>query len=868
MKFMCAKASLMKEYIFSTVNKLGASMVNMIKQYPILSFISAFGSVAIFIKVGLSMFSARDQSNPKMRAPKVRRVPVNRKDYTHGTLSSVHAQDQDVGAYNVSKKVMDKNVMILSLPGSDIDTKSGLVIGLKGNICMLPLHYFTKIKKNLSRGFYGEHDDIHFYHRNGHLFRTISVKQLLDKTRHELPDKDMCLFSLDAGANMFADIVKHFVDDKDLTLYETAHCTLFGVDSIMDSDPVATPVLAEKMMHRLDYYSECGEKFCTKSAFAYSATTTFGDCGSLLFHDNSTLHEGLILGVHVAGTNNPLPFFDDKGYATIITRQEIEKALEKFNSVDTQGPTFDPDIVAECEETQLYGCYPVIGKSKLDVNIPSKTSLLKVDELYECLGPSTKKPAPLKPFKNAQGERIDPMKNAVTKYFGDQVYLNDTLVQLCAQDAFNNIEKHSKHDVDRKILTFEEAVAGIHEEQFLDGIPRGTSPGFPKIKQKPPGSKGKKGWFGENHDYEFTSEACRELKKEVTELIDAAKKGERKSNIFMDCLKDELRPNEKADSGKTRLISAAPMSYTIAVRMYFLTFCQWIMKNRINNGMAVGVNPYSEEWHKLAQQLQQVGNMMIAGDYRGYDSTEAMQIGREILKFINRWYNDGPVNALIREILFLDVFSSIHIAGSIVYQWVKALPSGHPLTTIINSLYGKILLRMAFVNCAGRSFGALALYERNVREMIYGDDNIVSMSPLVQPYFNMETISEAIKEFGMEYTDETKSGLMHSFRPLEELGFLKRSFVFDERAGRYIAPLDWETVRQMTYYTRKNADYNGTVIQGFQSFFRELSLHTEDRYDETLKVIKPIMEEKFGYYLPVTDFKLARDIVLDSELRF
>jgi len=580
------------------------------------------------------------------------------------------------------------------------------------------------------------------------------------------------------------------------------------------------------------------------------------------------MHQGLVLGVHVAGTNSPLPFFDSKGYATIITKQEIENCLDSFKAKDTLGPVFDQKVMAESQENFLFGCYPVVGKSVFSTTPPGKSVLIKVPELYECMGPSTKKPAYLAPFNNPDGERINPFKKAITKYFKNQVYLNDTLVKICSRHAFNDLVKTSKIDVDKKILSFEQAVSGIHDEEFLDGVPRGTSAGFPKVKTKSSDKKGKKEWFGDCNDYEFTSEACEELKIEVNELLERAKRGERTSNIFMDVLKDELRPNAKADQGKTRLISAAPLHYTLAVRMYFLTFCQWIMKNRINNGIAVGVNPYSKEWHKIVQKLQQVGNSMIAGDYGGYDSTQAMQIGQEILKFINEWYDDGEENARIREIMWLDLYSSTHICGDIIYQWVLGLPSGHPLTTIVNSIYNKILIRMAYVNSAGRRFSALEDYSSNVREMVYGDDNVIAVAPQAQSFFNMQNISDAIAEFGMEYTDETKSGIMQDFRPIEQLGFLKRSFVYCEEYGRFIAPLEWETVRQMTYYTKKSADYNGNVVQCFQSFFRELSLHTEDRYSEALNLIKPIMEKEFGYFLPITDFKLAREVVLDTDLRF
>jgi len=525
------------------------------------------------------------------------------------------------------------------------------------------------------------------------------------------------------------------------------------------------------------------------------------------------------------------------------------------------------------KETQLkflYGEFPIIAEvpQSLALSTPGKTNLVKMDEFYGVLGECTMSPAYLKPFVNSEGERINPAEKAIRKYAGNQLFQDTKLVKLAAEHAFNDLNLTSKVKVPTDILSFEDAVRGMPDEEFINGVPRGTSCGWPKLKTKDSNLKGKKYWFGESGDYDFSTPACIELKKEVEDILDKAKRGERSSVVFMDCLKDETRSKEKVDAGKTRLISAAPLAYLIASRMVFMRFTQWIMKNRIANGIAVGTNPFSE-WGAVVEHLHEVSDKMFAGDYSGYDTNQNMQVGDEICKGINKWYNDSEEWQNVRKVFFLDIYSSVHIYGNVVYQWVKSLPSGHPLTTIVNSIYNKILIRMAFVHCLGRSYSALGIYSQCVREIVYGDDNIVSVASQVREQFNISNFAEFIESIGMKYTDETKSETLNTaFREIQDIGFLKRGFVYDSKRRTFIAPLEWEVVRQMLYYLNKNVDQSMVVRSASDSFVRELSLHPAAIFNDSMEKLLPIWQERYGYVPNTTDHSLARDLTLGSEYRY
>ncbi len=79
------------------------------------------------------------------------------------------------------------------------------------------------------------------------------------------------------------------------------------------------------------------------------------------------------------------------------------------------------------------------------------------------------------------------------------------------------------------------------------------------------------------------------------------------------------------------------MHYSIAFRQYFLPFIAHAMRNRVDNSLAVGINPTSVEWTKLAQRLQRQGSNVIAGDYSNFDGTLPVQYVEVAVKIMCDW---------------------------------------------------------------------------------------------------------------------------------------------------------------------------------------------------------------------------------------
>ena len=340
----------------------------------------------------------------------------------------------------------------------------------------------------------------------------------------------------------------------------------------------------------------------------------------------------------------------------------------------------------------------------------------------------------------------------------------------------------------------------------------------------------KKKIFGHDGDYIF-DESSAKIRAEVDEIIGNAEQGKRMQHVFVDFLKDECRPLQKVLEKKTRLISAAPLSFLIVFRMYFLDFFVAIQQARIDCGIAVGINPYTE-WKRLSDHLRRKGPQCFAGDYSGWDSCLVPQVFAKILDLISDWYDDGETNRLVRRVLWEEVLASKHLGGDsvrkdLVYMWLKGLPSGTPGTSIINSLYNQIVMVMCWI----REFGpekATCFWEF-VGMCTYGDDNVVNPHYSVIGRFNQSTVTEHMAELGFVYTGEAKEDELRPFRELSEISFLKRGFNYEGR--ECYAALDLDTILEIPYWAYGAENMESTVRSNVEVALRELSLHPAAVWD-------------------------------------
>lgn len=583
----------------------------------------------------------------------------------------------------------------------------------------------------------------------------------------------------------------------------------------------------------------------------YEMSTQVGDCGApLSMMDPRCFNGKSFIGFHVAGKPG---VFTRYGFGTPVTLDMVEDAILYFKpkvediSLSTE-PGYDvKEVDAETQSALqeaglLAGSFTLIGEVSQPIHTPPFTKLKATPiNKEQLLGEFTHKPAHLRSVL-IEGELRHPMVEGLRNY---QSQVHDVQIEgLTACVAIATLPFRRKTiNEPRFIFDFPECVRGV-EGLKIKTINRSTSAGFPYVlyNSKP----GKKDFFGDGDDFELTSERCIELEGKVNAIIENARQGKRMLHLCTDFLKDELRPPHKVDACQTRVISGSPLDYVLAVRMYFGAFIAACFRHNIDTGLCPGINPY-QEWWRLADHLRSnCKTKVFDGDFKRFDASEQPVILWAILDFINEWYDDGDDNRLIREVLWLDVVQSRHLSGydgelKYIIQWSKSLPSGHPLTTIINSWYSMFALTIAYMHTTGN----VSDMWNHISPATFGDDNITGVDDEVCDLFNQVTVAKVMKEvLNLEYTSGSKDGTLVPYKTLEECTFLKRSFLRsdDNLMGGWCAPLAKESFLFTTYYTKSKSYIAGEYADKLEATLGELSLHPEATWEEYYPKVKSVME--------------------------
>ncbi|APG78516.1 hypothetical protein 1 [Wenzhou picorna-like virus 33] len=676
---------------------------------------------------------------------------------------------------------------------------------------------------------------------NGHVIHS-SVQALKACRVIALPTSDMVFVDLKPIlVRAHRDIVKHFVTDKTWNTLKDMRNTSVRLDvARMSGDSLDRHVMYSSFLRFDPQITTIVTQ--VDNVWAYDCPTKVGDCGAVLSISEPCYYGGkAILGIHIAGkTNSLMSVGSREGYAAALTLEFIEKALDKFKPTpvvdrfheDLEGRGIELEEVEDIE-TQcgvVGGSITYVGSLSAahSISQAGKSKLMRTG--FSGWGRCPVAPAPLRPVYR-DGILIKPMHQAMANYkkpVQPSAVRNGAAIMGLAMKMHN---LHTKHCT-RKILTFEESVLGVPEMK-IKNTNRSTSPGWPWRLEC---ANGKRDIFGSGVEFDLYTEKAMALRGRVEEVLEAAKRGERLAHVFADFLKDETRPHAKVEQVMTRAISGAPLDYTIAVRMYFGAFLSSMFLHNTVSGMAPGLNYYSD-WSTLARELLRKGEKMFAGDFKAFDASEQPDIHLLILDYINDWYDQygaDPEGRRVRTVLFEDLIHSRHLTGDsykldTIVQWNKSLPSGHPLTTAVNSMYSLFTLTACYVH--------LTKDHENMWDHVFictfGDDNVVSADDDTIAVFNQVSVAKAMQElFHLTYTSDKKDAELVPYETIHDITFLKRSFVRSQSDGGWIAPLAMDSILYRTYFYQNPRNYVRDQATNFKEALMELSLHGEEEWDE------------------------------------
>jgi hypothetical protein len=750
----------------------------------------------------------------------------------------------------------------------------GQVLFLEGDLAVMPAHFYDELQKSENAGKY-----MRFYSCDSHRFdSSIPISSFLTfKNAFVAKEVDLVYVKFNKGFIKASRHITHLllteaqmaqaIRQREITV-RLDTCRIFTYSS---------ELTLGRMTHTSPYIELVNNLMVSgvsrDGLLKYTMPTELGDCGSPLSIAEPKHWGGrALLGIHVAGQAGSISRF---GMATILTQENVAYARSKLSCYEDSfiNNCMERDILVahdpegERAITQaglVSGSMTYIGTVDKPLYVAGK-SKIKQSAAYglfdDIAGPCPNGVAHLKPFYK-DGTRIEPMAKAMSAYQSPLEYRPVEDMQAIV-DLATGPHFHATRHAPRYILTFDQAVVP-DEPMKVKNIPRDTSPGYP---YRLAGDVGKKGLFGSGDQYELKGEKCAALREDVARIIDAAKRNVRLAHLFVDFLKDELRPLHKVEHGATRAISGAAVDYTIAVRMYFGAFLAAMFSHHTESGMAPGINHYTE-WSELANNMVKFGGEKVfGGDFSRFDASEQPYVHMHILGYINRWYKfNNPdwckEDEQVRDILWLDLIHSRHLTGlngrmEHIVQWNKSLPSGHPLTTPVNSLYSLITLTACYVH---------SLPNRDVRDMwnyvyicTFGDDNIVALSDTVAEVFNQTTVAKKMDElFGLVYTSDKKEAELIKYESIEDITFLKRSFSRQPIGGSaWSAPLVKESFLYTPYWYKNSRDQRGDLYENMTHCLGEMCLHEESVWETYFPPIEAWATEN-DFKLPFYNRETAR----------
>lgn len=287
------------------------------------------------------------------------------------------------------------------------------------------------------------------------------------------------------------------------------------------------------------------------------------------------------------------------------------------------------------------------------------------------------------------------------------------------------------------------------------------------------------------------------------------------------------------------------------------------MANRIRNHITVGTNVYSADWSSIRDSFFPLSNF-IAGDFSNFDGSLRPEILRYIGEKIDDWY--GDIDNPVRTNVWAEVYMSKHVQGSRYYQFKQGLPSGHPLTSIINSIYNLSALYYAFDHIFV-DLGVDYKIENHVHCQVYGDDNVIALSDPVAELVDPKILPVYLADLGLKYGNAFKDGADLTYINIEDVQFLKRGFRVDDN-GCCLAPLSYESLFETLNWTKRGHMCDEIMIGKIDNFFLELSLHGEEEFLKHAPRIHKLAQEHYYHSSPYCNYVRALTKVLTLEARW
>jgi hypothetical protein len=327
-------------------------------------------------------------------------------------------------------------------------------------------------------------------------------------------------------------------------------------------------------------------------------------------------------------------------------------------------------------------------------------------------------------------------------------------------------------------------------------------------------------------------------RKEVVRVEEAILRGDidYKDFIWVECLKDELRPLEKVDKPRSFRCCTVIMQYI--TKRIFGNMVVHIVKNRDKNGICVGINPL-KDFGKIHEKMN-AKKKTWGLDFKKWDGGMLPQMQHAISDVILEFIHCDR-DRKIAEFILHNMAHSLVLVLDDLFQMNHSMPSGSFLTAILNSMVNKMLTACYyFDNC--RKLNMKPSLKQCIDELLdwlYGDDrnNATSLEG-----FGALSMAKYFASLGLEVTDDQKRPVTMDSVPLDEITFLKRNYKYDVRFHKIVCPLARSTILSSLSWYDRSKDMEVVMNGKLDAFQREAYLHED--YEILMHQLRDGLEDR------------------------
>lgn len=516
-----------------------------------------------------------------------------------------------------------------------------------------------------------------------------------------------------------------------------------------------------------------------------------GLCGAPYFSTFKSPHGKFIYAMHTHGNI-------EGSLATLLTMEDINACLASPNILLNNG-VLSPSVQRFLPEDVL-----VVQSTQLPMETQIRKSLT-----HNIIAPPIKLPPSLRDPQYSLNAR--PATHNVS-------VMNEHVLDLCV-DFFLD-----KHPYGRHAPISEDAM--YHGDSIIGPVNLDTSIGFTTHPQ----------WKKKVDSYDLVDgiyKASSELKARY-EHYEKNLTGP----IWTSCLKDETRKREKIDAKSARMFYICPFEHVLFGRKFLGHLVATFQQKCVSSTIAVGVNPFSNDWKRLYESLTYFGEdgRYIAGDKKAFDTSVPYPILNAAFTIIKSYY-DPQYSTQIDHIKDAITHGSYLYMGCSL-QKVNGNASGGPFTSFINSICNTLMSYYAILNTTPDYITYNPLHYINLHT--YGDDDIMSLDVTRLPWFTMLTMQQELAKFGVTYTSAHKNEEITSYMELDRIIFLQR--YFRPNGVVVLAPRDIEAISdQFQYYKNPKRivpSDKDITLSVLTSVIIELTQHPIDVFNSYLSNIK------------------------------